>query len=207
MGVDTRTLFTPAPSIPRATNEILFVGRLVEKKGCAYLLEAMPEILDHYPDARLSIVGDGPMETALKRQAKHLGIAHAVTFVGAVNNADIPELHRRASVLVVPSIITVQGDQEGLGLVMVEALACECPVVASDLPAIRDVIAHENTGLLVQPKNPGAIAGAVVRLFEEPKLGRQLAVNGRNHVTQIFDWAVIGDHYTTLIEKLALGHS
>jgi glycosyltransferase involved in cell wall biosynthesis len=183
-------------------NEILFVGRLVEKKGCTYLLEAMPEILGLHSDARLSIVGSGPMESMLKQQADRLGIAHAVTFYGAVSNAEIPKLHRRATVFVAPSIITSQGDQEGLGLVMVEALACECPVVASDLPAIRDVVAHGDTGLLVPQKNPEAIARAVVRLLEEPELRRQLAVNGRNHVLRNFDWAAIGRRYAALIDEV-----
>lgn len=202
MGVDTGTLFIPDPTTQRVDNEILFVGRLVEKKGCTYLLDAMPEILRQRPEVRLSIVGSGPEEEALKQQSDRLGVAHAVTFYGAVNNAEIPRLYRRATVFVAPSIITTQGDQEGLGLVLVEALACECPVVASDLPAIRDVIVHGDTGWLVPQKKPGAIAKAVTKLFAEPDLRRQLATDGRNHVIRNFDWTIISRRYATLIDGL-----
>lgn len=202
MGVDTRTLFTPDTATRRMDNEILFVGRLVEKKGCTYLLEAMPEILRQHPGARLTVVGSGAEEKVLKQQANYLGIAHAVTFQGAVNNEEIPQLYRRATVFVAPSIVTAQGDQEGLGLVMVEALACECPVVASDLPAIRDVIVHGNTGWLVPQKTPEAIANAVAKLLAEPELRRQMAVSGRNHVVQNFDWVAVSSRYASLLDGL-----
>lgn len=200
MGVDTGTLFTPGSGTRRADNEILFVGRLVEKKGCTYLLEAMPEILRQFPGTRLSIVGSGPEEDALKRQASRLAIAHAVTFHGSVNNAEIPDLYRRATIFVAPSIVTAQGDQEGLGLVLVEALACECPVVASDLPAIRDVIVHGDTGWLVPQKTPEAIANAVAKLLAEPDLRRQLTVSGRNRVVQNFDWVAVSSRYESLFD-------
>ena len=203
MGVDTRTLFTPDTAIRRSDNEILFVGRLVEKKGCTYLIEAMPEILRQHPSAHLSIVGTGPEEEALKQQASHIGIVHAVTFHGSVNNAKIPDLYRRATILVAPSIVTAQGDQEGLGLVLVEALACECPVIASDLPAIRDVVIHENTGWLVPQKNSEAIASAVVKLLSEPGLRKNLAVDGRKHSMRNFDWSIVATRYAHLINNLS----
>ena len=203
MGVDTSALFTPDPAIRRADNEILFVGRLVEKKGCTYLLEAVPEILRQHPDTHLSIVGSGPEVEALKQQASRLGIVHAVTFHDSVINAEIPDLYRRATIFVAPSIVASQGDQEGLGLVLVEALACECPVVASDLPAIRDVVIHENTGWLVPQKNPDAIVGAVVKLLAKPELRRQLAINGREHVIRNFDWSTVTARYAHLIDNLS----
>lgn len=202
MGVDTRTLFTPDPATRRMDNEILFVGRLVEKKGCRYLLEALPGILRQHPGARLTVVGSGTEEEELKQQANQLGIAHAVTFHGAVNNEEIPRLYRRATVFVAPSIVTAQGDQEGLGLVMVEALACECPVVASDLPAIRDVIIHGSTGWLVPQKAPEAIANAVAKLLAEPELRVQLAASGRNHAVQNFDWVAVSSRYASLFDGL-----
>lgn len=202
MGVDTGTLFTPGPVTGRADKELLFVGRLVEKKGVAYLLDAMPRILGQQPGTRLGIVGDGPMESGLKQQAHRLGIAHAVTFHGAINNTGLPELYRRATIFVAPSIVTDQGDQEGLGLVLVEALACECPVVASDLPALRDVIVHGHTGWSVPQKSPGALADAVIKLLSEPGLRRDLAVNGREHVMQHFDWTVVATRYGQLLDEL-----
>lgn len=202
MGVDAKTLFTPNPATMRIDKELLFVGRLVEKKGLTFLLDAMPEILRRQPGTHLGIVGSGPIEDMLKQQVYRLGIAHAVTFKKALPNSDLPELYRRATVFVAPSIITDQGDQEGLGLVLVEALACGCPVVASDLPAIRDVIIPGQTGLLVPQKNSTAIADAVVMLLTEPDLRRQMAHGGRNHVLRHFDWDSVVGRYGQLFNEL-----
>jgi glycosyltransferase involved in cell wall biosynthesis len=202
MGVDTGTLFAPSPNTSRADNELLFVGRLVEKKGIEYLLEAMPEIVKQLPMTHLSIVGSGPLENALKMQVHRLGISKVVNFHGAVNYSQLPDHYRRATVFVAPSIVTALGDQEGLGLVLVEALACECPVVASDLPAIRDVIIHDHTGLIVPEKSPDALAKEVVKLLTEPELRSQLAVTGRNHVIRNFDWGIVSSRYRLLIEEL-----
>lgn len=202
MGVDAQTLFVPEPTMGRADNELLFVGRLVEKKGVAFLLDAMPEIIRRQPGTLLNIVGNGPLKDVLKQQVHRLGIAHAVTFRTALPNADLPELYRRATVFVAPSIVTEQGDQEGLGLVLVEALACECPVVASDLPAIRDVIIHGQTGLTAMQKNPAALADAVVRLLAEPGLRLQLARGGRQHVVQHFEWESVAARYGHLFDTL-----
>ena len=202
MGVDAQTLFTPDSSTERADRELLFVGRLVEKKGIPFLLDAMPEIIRRQPGVHLCVVGDGPMQDALKQQVVRLGIAHAVTFRASLPNADLPDLYRRATVFVAPSIITSQGDQEGLGLVLVEALACECAVVASDLPAIRDVIIDGDTGLLVPQKTPAAIADAVVKLLMEPGLRRQQARSGRAHVIRHFDWDGVAARYDRLFDEM-----
>jgi len=203
MGVDTTTVFTPEPAIRRTQNEILFVGRLVEKKGCSYLLEAMPEILRHHPDARLNIVGSGPDEEQLKQQVDRLGIGSEVRFQGAISNAEMPALYRRATVFVAPSIVTAQGDQEGLGLVLVEALACECPVLASDLPAIRDVVIDGVSGLIFRQKDVVDLAAKVCYLLDRPDMRETLGKAGRQHVQEHFDWAMVAHRYAELIDELA----
>ena len=140
MGVDLENRFTPDESVTRSTNELLFVGRLVEKKGVRYLLEALPKIIEAHPDAYLTIAGFGPEESALRRQAESLGIREHVHFLGAVPQERLPALYRRAAVFVAPFVATASGDQEGLGLVTVEAVGCGCPVIVSDLPAVCDVV-------------------------------------------------------------------
>ncbi len=202
MGVDAQTLFVPDPAMVRADNELLFVGRLVEKKGIAFLLDAMPEIIRRHPGACLRIVGNGPLSDVLKQQVHRLGIGHAVTFMPALPNKDLPALYQRATVFVAPSIVTDQGDQEGLGLVLVEALACECPVVASDLPAIRDVVIHGETGMTAAQKNPIAIAEAVVGILADAGLRRRTAHSGRQHVLRHFDWESVAARYGRLFDTL-----
>lgn len=205
MGVDTRECFAPSTTTVRSDSELLFVGRLVEKKGVTYLLDAMPEIIRQCPDVHLSIVGNGPEESALKLQADRLGITHAVTFLGSLSNSEIPELYRRAAVFVAPSIATEQGDQEGLGLVLVEALACECPVVTSDLPAIRDVVTDGISGLICRQRDSADLAVKVCSLLACADLRDKLGKAGRQHV-QHFDWATVSERYAALIDELAQGH-
>lgn len=202
MGVDTKT-FTPS-STRRDSYRLLFVGRLVEKKGLSYLIAALPIILKQYPLVRLDIVGSGPEEFRLREQVAQLNIAQAVHFHGAIHNSSIPEFYRRSTLLMMPSIITSKGDQEGLGLVLAEALACECPVVASDLPGVRDVIMHRHTGLLVTERDSTAIARAVIELISKPELRMNLARKGRMHVIEKFDWDEVALKYGDLLEDLSL---
>lgn len=197
MGVDTEEIFVPQSDVRRADYALLFVGRLVEKKGATYLLAALPMILERYPEATLDIIGSGPEECRLRALVEELGINHAVHFCGALDNSVIPSFFRRASMLIMPSLT------EGLGLVLVEALACECPVIATNLPTIRDVVIHQRTGLVVQEKNASAIAEAVIELLGNSELRRSLAVEGRKHVKTNFDWMGVTARYSDLIQSLS----
>ena len=146
MGVDLEGTFVIKNSLKDRKN-IIFVGRLVEKKGVGVLVEAFKRVLPKYPELRLTVVGEGPYRKSLLQLADELSISHAIHFVGAVPNAEIPALLNQHAIAVVPSVIAASGDQEGLGLVGIEAMGCGCAVVASDLPAIRDVVDGEKTGL------------------------------------------------------------
>lgn len=201
MGVDAESTFIPRES-KRAANELLFVGRLVEKKGVAYLLEAMPLILEKYPDTILKIVGSGPEKDRLQQQARQLGIENRVYFLGALAQSKIPAHYRRATIFVAPSIIATGGDQEGLGLVFAEALACECAVVASDLPAIADLIIDGHTGVIAKQKNSIDLATQIIRLLNDHDLRQRISHNGRHHVLDRFDWGIIADRYSQVIQDL-----
>jgi glycosyltransferase involved in cell wall biosynthesis len=198
MGVDARERFVPAGGLRDAAH-LLFVGRLVRKKGVADLLEALAVVRKGVPEARLTVVGSGPLEHELRAQARALGLQEAVTFAGAVPNAETAEYYRRASVLVMPSVVTAEGDQEGLGLVMAEALACECPVVASDLPAISDLIEDSVTGLIARQGDPRDLAEKIVRILREPARAALLAREGRARVLARFDWQGVGRGYLDLL--------
>src|SRR5699024_9353577 len=105
------------------------------------------------------------------RQARELGVVEQVHFLGAVAQNRLPELYRRAALFVGPFVEAADGDQEGLGLVTVEAIGCGCPVVVSDLPAVRDVI--EEPPMLVLPANSSALAERVVEMLQMPAEERQ----------------------------------
>jgi len=198
MGVDLINRFKPTTGQKRAPNSILFVGRLVDKKGIKYLLEAMPEILKSYPDTKCHIVGAGPEEKPLKALVKKSNIEHSVCFHGPCGNHELPALFHKYSVVAFPSIITEDGDQEGFGLVLVEALGCECPVVSSDLPAIHDIVHHNKTGIIVKPEDPVALATAIQKLLSDKKLAENIGKAGRQHVLQ-YDWNNIASRYIKYI--------
>lgn len=202
MGVDLKNHFTPDPDVKRRDCEILFVGRLVEKKGVQVLLKAMPQILKKYPVLKLTIAGSGPMEGFLKKQTEHLQIADQVEFLGAVSQAELPNLYRRATLAVFPFLVAGSGDQEGFGLVQVEAMGCGCPVISGDLPAVSDIVEHQKTGLLFTSGDAAALAEAVIRALNDPDLRLVMAGEARRRVTEKFDWRVISEKYAGLYEKL-----
>jgi glycosyltransferase involved in cell wall biosynthesis len=201
MGVDAER-FTPDGAVARSGERLLFVGRLVEKKGVRYLLEAMPSILAQVPGASLSIAGFGPEENALREQAQRLGLAGRVEFLGAVPQPDLPDLYRGAAALVVPFVEAQGGDQEGLGLVMVEALGCGCPVVTTSIPAVKDVFGGDWPEYCAAPRSAASLAEQVVRLLREPEHARagarllQQALRGR------FGWDHVARGYADLLSGL-----
>jgi glycosyltransferase involved in cell wall biosynthesis len=204
MGTDLTRLFRPGGYM-RESKQVLFVGRLVEKKGCGYLLKAWPEVVRKDPEARLIIVGDGPERNALQQQIRSLDVTETIRFLGAVDHSALPALYRSSAVVVFPSIVADSGDREGFGLVLVEALGCECAAVVTDLPAMEDIVEHERSALVVPQKDPSAIARAILSLMDDPSLCRRLGENGRRHVLAQFDWRAIGVKYARLMERLIWG--
>jgi glycosyltransferase involved in cell wall biosynthesis len=201
MGVDTQARFVP-PRVPVTRSGLLFVGRLADKKGVAVLLDAAAGLKD-MRDLRLHLIGSGPEEAHLKQQAHRLGLDGIVDFVGPVPNPDLPHWYQRSAVLVFPSVVTSYGDQEGLGLVPVEALACGCPVVASDLEAVKDVIRDRQTGLLSPAGDAGQLAAILRAILADPKLRDKFSTQGRAWAVEHFDWSRVAARYAALFEGLS----
>lgn len=204
MGVDLSHQFTPQAHM-KNKHTILSVGRLVEKKGIGYLLDAMPAVIQSYPKTILKIIGDGPLAETLKQKAIKLGISDHVIFLGAMENDRLPGHYQTADIFVFPSIVSSDGDREGFGLVLVEALGCGCPCVVTDLPAMQDIVKDGSTALVVPEKNSDKIAESIVKLFEQPELALKLARKGQQFVLERFDWKVIGYQYKVLIDKIIGG--
>lgn len=200
MGVDLTHRFTPEPARERDW-DLLFVGRLVEKKGVDLLIAAMPEILRQFPSARLTIIGGGPEQSALEHQAQSLGVAPVVLFLGPQPNETLAEHYRRAKVVVFPSRVAAGGDREGFGLVLVEALGCGCAVVASDLAAMRDIVRHGETAWITPAEDVSALAEGIVRLLADPDLRQRLAREGNAFVRARFDWAIIARDYAAWLQR------
>ncbi|MBB1117750.1 glycosyltransferase [Stenotrophomonas sp. W1S232] len=203
MGVDMAQRFTPVPSMKRSERKILFVGRLVEKKGLVHLLSAMPRVLQRIPDARLAIAGFGPGEAEAQALVESLGLQPAVHFLGAVPQTQLPDLYRSAAVFVAPFVRAVSGDEEGLGLVLVEAIACGCPVLAGNVPALGEVLGQENMDVTVDPRDHDRLADHIVASLMQPECARARAEQLRQSLGRRLDWASVTTAYAQTLRHLA----
>ena len=154
------------------------VCRLERQKGLKYLLLAMKIILTKFPEAKLEIIGDGTLLNELQELSKKLGISNSVIFFGKFT--DVKPFYNRMDVFVLPSLY------EGFGIVLLEAMASGVPVIASNVDGIKEVIQDDINGILVQPRNPEAIAIALTRLIENHQLYNQLVEEGLKRA-RVFD--------------------
>ena len=198
MGVDLRRCFVPAPRRP-ASGILLFVGRLVEKKGLKYLIEALPLVLEKHPNVTLKIVGDGQEKENIRERILELGIGRHVEFLGAVANETLTEIYQTSDVVVFPSVVADDGDREGFGLVLVEALGCECATVVTNLPAMQDIVQNGISALVVPQKDANLLAEKINLLIDNDFLRQSLGQQGRRYVLERFDWDNITGQYKDLI--------
>ncbi len=182
---------------------ILFVGRLAEKKGVRYLIEAMPEVLEQVPDATLVIVGDGPLRQDLEQRVSNLAISASVRFTGAKSPEDLPQFYSAADVFVGPSIVAEGGDADGIPVSFMEAMASGTPIVTTNVGGIGELVTHDKTGLMVPERDPKALAESVVRILTEARLGNRLSRQARACVQRGFAESVIADRYGLVLQEAA----
>jgi len=199
MGVDLAERFLPDPSVHRSRDELLFVGRLVEKKGLRHLIDALPLALHARPSMFLTVAGFGPEEAALRAQVDRLGLQDKVHFLGAVGQAELPGLYRRAAMFVAPFVRAESGDQEGLGLVLVEAIGCGCPILAGDVPAVAQVLGNGFDEMVVDPRDTRGLAHRIVRALSDPVSAHQRAAQLRAATCDRFDWSAVRDRYASVL--------
>jgi glycosyltransferase involved in cell wall biosynthesis len=184
IGVDTQR-FTPGPMPLAARRDILYVGRLVEKKGCHYLLQAFEQIQDTFPDCRLVIVGDGPLGEELKAYARERGVR--ATFLGALPAEKVRECLDRTRVFCLPSITADNGDAEGMGIVLLEAQAAGVPVITSARGGAQEGIVHGHTGFAHAERDIGALREGLSALLSSDELATRFGANGRRHMVEHMD--------------------
>ena len=199
MGVDLQERFTASSLVERDASLILFVGRLVEKKGVIHLIRAMSAIHRMRPGTRLEIVGFGPEELALKVVVRELGLQGAVTFTGPAAPDTLPAAYRRAGVFVAPFVEAAAGDQEGLGLVVVEALGCGCPVVVGNVRAVADTLGPYFDAVAVDATDEEGLAHRIIAVIAAGPVAQQALAAS---VIDRFDWRVIANRYSALLLRL-----
>jgi colanic acid/amylovoran biosynthesis glycosyltransferase len=166
---------------------LLCVSRMVPKKGIDCLLTAFAVLARQRPGLRLEIIGFGPLDAALRRQAEDLGIGGRVDFRGPLSSAEVQEALDRCSMVVLPCRIDESGDRDGLPTVLLEALACGTPVVTTDILGLPELVRHGETGLLVAPDDPVGLTGAIATLLDDPVHATALGAAGRRLVAQVHD--------------------
>lgn len=188
---------------PRQQNEIptlLFCGRLIQRKGIDTLLRALPGVLAQR-EVRLVITGEGDRKSEWEALSQQLGLQEQVNFAGFVSDEELAKLYQTSDLYVHPAIFDDKGDTEGLGVVLIEALAHKMPVIASGVGGIVDVIKDESTGLLVAEKDEPALTKAILRVLADNELANELGENGFQHVQTFFDWDRITEQVTDLYQE------
>lgn len=178
---------------------VVFVGRLVERKGVDVLLRAVAAMTTTRP-VLVHVVGDGPERAALERLAEETGIGSRTRFHGRVSDDALQAMYATASAVVLPAVVDARGDTEGLGVVLLEAMNWGVPVIASAAGGITDIVQTEETGLLVSPGDPIALAHALDRLAADPALGSRLGRAGREHLRHNFTWDSIVARWLAVYE-------
>jgi glycosyltransferase involved in cell wall biosynthesis len=167
---------------------VLAVGRLVPKKGFDVLLRACALVAAERDDVELDVAGEsGEQEPELRAFVDELGLGDRVRFRGALSQSGLFAEYRRASVLCAPSRVLSDGDRDGIPNVLVEAMACGLPVVATGISGIPELVEDGVNGLLVAPDDPDALAAAILRVAGDPELARRLGAAGRVTVAERFD--------------------
>jgi phosphatidyl-myo-inositol alpha-mannosyltransferase len=194
------TRYPPLEQLADGRPTVLFVGRLEKRKGLKFLLRAWPKVLERQPNARLVVVGRGrPLEGYRRFAARQGWSPSDVVFAGYVAAEDLPRYYQSCDVFCAPNT-----GQESFGIVLLEAMAAGAPIVASDIPGYRDVVSDGEQGLLVEPKNPGAIADAVLRLLANPELRANMRRTGQDNA-RAYDWPRVAtevlDYYFEVLAR------
>jgi glycosyltransferase involved in cell wall biosynthesis len=171
---------------PQTPATLLFSGPINQRKGLLYLLKALPMVIKKR-NVRLLITGNGSNRAEWERLVAQLQLTNAVTFLGHQTGAELGRLYQTCDIVVLPALFDEPEDAEGLGLVLIEALINERPVIASAVGGIVEVIKHKRTGLLVPERSETALARAILRLLEDRLLARQLGRAGRDFAVRHFD--------------------
>ena len=185
----------PMPDLMDGRRNILFVGRQEKRKGLPYLLEAYRELKRDMPDTRLIIVGpDGGLRGACLRYVEQQQLKD-VHFVGYVADQDLPRYYRSADVFCAPNT-----GHESFGIILLEAMAASAPIVASDISGFRDVLTDGEHGMLVSPKDSGALARALTTLLNDADRRDSMAKLGSKHARK-FAWEEVSSQVLSYYER------
>jgi len=193
-GIDS-TIFKPVEK-KSEKKYILFTGRLSYRKGLFDLIDCGKYICEKYPDISFVITGSGILSNTLRERINELGLAKQFKFLGFVTREELIKLYQNATLYVMPS------HYEGLPTVLLEAMSCGLPVIATAVSGNLDVITHGKNGLLVPPKSPEKIAEAISLLLDDEQMRNNLGKNARKTIEEQYTWDIISNKFLTHYNSL-----
>jgi colanic acid/amylovoran biosynthesis glycosyltransferase len=207
MGVDCEAFcYQPRPRTSHEGLRLLSVGRLVEKKGIAFAIEAVAKAREALPGVRYSIVGDGPLLGELEQLVNARGLHEHVTFVGPLSSQRLQELMATQHCLLVPSVTAADGDAEGLPVVIMEAMAQGLPVIATRHSGIPELVRDGETGHTVPERDAAALAETLVAWAKTPEESAALSAQARRVIEQSFDVRKLAAQLADEIRRLGDRH-
>jgi 1,4-alpha-glucan branching enzyme len=178
---------------------LVFLGRLVPEKGVWQLLHCFQRVLESIPEARLYIVGRGPQKRVLEQRAQKLGISERVVFTGFLREKERNYVYNQAKVAVFPSLY------EPFGIVALEAMTTNTPVIVSEVGGLSEIVVHRQTGLKVPPGHESKLAEAIIEILSDKQFAEQLAANAAELVESVYNWQTIArstiDIYKEVIKR------
>jgi colanic acid/amylovoran biosynthesis glycosyltransferase len=204
MGVDTSYFTWTERDLPGDGQlHLLTVARLVEVKGIEYVLRALALLTPRFPHLRYTVAGDGPLRESLQALAVELGISQNVVFLGAVSRERLPALYDEAHIFILASVVTASGEEENQPVCVAEAQASGLPIVATSIGGVPESIRDGESGLLVPPRDPQALAAALTWLLEHPEVLPRMGRAGRCHVEQHYDAEKLHDRLLAIYHDTA----
>lgn len=202
MGVDTEKFSFSSRKDRIGAIQLLTVGRLVEKKGIVYSIRAVAKVLRKYPDIEYKIAGDGPLKSRLKSLIEELGVGDNIKLVGWQQQDEIEELMQKADILLAPSVTSKEGDQEGIPVTLMEALAKGLLVISTRHSGTPELVQNGKSGFLVPERNVDALAERLEFLIYNPEIWPEMRLAGRRLVEEQYDINKLNDRLIEIYRNL-----
>jgi glycosyltransferase involved in cell wall biosynthesis len=187
--------------IPADTPVLVTVGRLVRKKGFAYLIDALVDLKNRWPRVKLFVIGQGDLESDLRQRAASNAVGDHVVFLGALRQDQVADWLAAADVAIVPSVLDASGNVDGLPNVVLESLSSGTPVVATGAGGIGSVAVDRQTARVVPERDPSALASAIGELLAQPEMARALGRAAREEMSRGHAWSTVAERFTAAYDR------
>ena len=167
--------------------QLLSIGRLTEKKGFEYLISACRNLADRGLEFKCQVIGGGDLKHELQKKIVELQLEEFVELAGSKSQQQVIQAYQESDIFVLPCVVASDGDRDGIPVVLMEAMACEVPVITTPVTGIPDLVLHEETGLLVAERDVDGLTEAIQRLICDSGFRTQLGRQGRRTVLEKFD--------------------